>query len=104
MIVELQGRCFDVTLTIRKHIGRCPWCIKIETTVATSAIEPSENGFSLTKQYRSLVCVCIVTSCLTTMCILQWIFNRYEKSKKSIMRKATISPVMPSTSWKIMKI
>ncbi|VDO42231.1 unnamed protein product [Onchocerca flexuosa] len=104
MIVELQGRCFDVTLTVQKHIGRCPWCMKIETTVTTSAIEPSENGFSLTKQYSLIVCVCIVTSCLITICILQWIFNRYEKSKKSFMRKATISPVMQSTNWKIMKI
>ncbi|KAM3723376.1 Uncharacterized protein ACO02O_06625 [Dirofilaria immitis] len=103
MIVELRGRCFDATLTVQKYIGCCPWCIKIETTASTSAI-PSENGFSLTKQHSLIVCACIVTLCLITMCILRLIFDRYEKSKKSVTQKIAISPVVQSRSWKIMKI
>lgn len=26
ILVELHSRCFNVTLTIQKHLKRCPWC------------------------------------------------------------------------------
>ncbi|KAI1731713.1 hypothetical protein Ddc_00547 [Ditylenchus destructor] len=26
MIVELRGKCFNATLSVSKHIKRCPWC------------------------------------------------------------------------------
>ncbi|CAG9531949.1 unnamed protein product [Cercopithifilaria johnstoni] len=103
MIVELLGRCFNVTLTVQKHIKRCPWCTKIKTTAIATATMSYENGFPI-KQYSWLVITCIITSCLTIICAVQCILNLYWKSGKLSTRKASTLPVVQSKSWKIMKI
>ncbi|KAL4002560.1 hypothetical protein ACH3XW_3945 [Acanthocheilonema viteae] len=103
MIVELQGRCFNASLTVQKHIGRCPWCAKFKTTTIATTTKSYENGFSAIKQYDLLVIICIITSCLIIICPLLCIFNQYWKFGKLSTRKAPILPVVQSKSWKIMK-
>ncbi|VDK80592.1 unnamed protein product [Litomosoides sigmodontis] len=104
MILELRGRCFNATLTVQKHIARCPWCGKSEATSIATATQPCGNGFSSVKQFDLLVIACIITSCLTIVCSVQCILNLCWKSGRLLTRKTPASSAAQSKSWKIMKI
>jgi hypothetical protein len=36
MVIEMKGRCFNATLTARKHTTRCPWCPDPNLQIAVS--------------------------------------------------------------------
>uniref|UniRef100_F1LC12 C2 domain-containing protein n=1 Tax=Ascaris suum TaxID=6253 RepID=F1LC12_ASCSU len=71
MVVELRGKCFNATVTVQKHIDRCPWCAETTTAPYVVVIPKTEvprkmTGESMLEERLELVGVSI----LATICVL----------------------------------
>uniref|UniRef100_A0A0M3IUQ3 Ephrin_rec_like domain-containing protein n=2 Tax=Ascaris lumbricoides TaxID=6252 RepID=A0A0M3IUQ3_ASCLU len=71
MVVELRGKCFNATVTVQKHIDRCPWCAETTTAPQVVVITKTEvprkmTGESMLEERLELVGVSI----LATICVL----------------------------------
>ncbi|VDN03084.1 unnamed protein product [Thelazia callipaeda] len=102
MIVELNGRCFEATFTVEKHITHCPWCVKAEK----SALKvPFFNKFSPIKWniLAIVISALAVILCLVTAAVLLCTTCRHVKAKRISSRMITPPSICQQTDWQYLK-
>ncbi|VDN35401.1 unnamed protein product [Gongylonema pulchrum] len=99
MIVELRGRCFDASLTVQEHIGRCPWCIELEKTTHPSTTKVSDSISQEINEQLLLLCALLgailLCTCITLLGFCIW--KCKSKQKKPKAKSPTV--IVHSPSW-----
>ncbi|VDM51063.1 unnamed protein product [Toxocara canis] len=90
MIVELRGKCFNATITVQKHIERCPWCTDITTTppmLTTPKLEKARKAtakFVFDERFE-LACVAILaTICVLSAAAFTWLLVAYLRQRSNV--------------------
>ncbi|CEF67362.1 Hypothetical protein SRAE_2000202600 [Strongyloides ratti] len=105
MIVEVRGQCFNATLTIRKHIKRCPWCPKkkepIFEVTGDQDIDPQSQplGFLQDQSFHlTIIILLAVIAFLTSLAFACLLITHLRQKRNGNKLKSNVSQASTNNS------
>uniref|UniRef100_A0A0K0F9P3 Sushi domain-containing protein n=1 Tax=Strongyloides venezuelensis TaxID=75913 RepID=A0A0K0F9P3_STRVS len=105
MLVEVRGQCFNASLTVRKHMKRCPWCPKKKepTFEVTGDQEmdpqPQQLGFLQDQTFHlSIITLLGFIALLTSLAFVCLLLTHIKQKKDHNKLKSNVSQVSTNNS------